>query len=178
MKCIFFKNASVPRMVLERSRWDIVGLALIAGYIVGLQVGKVPPALPLLEDELGLPRVAAGLVASSFYGVGAVFGVLGGLLTDWLGPMRLIVAGSVVMAIAGLVGGVAESGALLLGTRLVEGFGFLALTVAAPKLIHAATLAGARNFAMGIWGTYMPVGMALSMVIATLMLGSVGWRGL
>ena len=165
-------------MALERTRWDIVGLALTAGYIVGLQVGKVPPALPMLQDELDLPRVAAGLVASSFYGIGAVVGVLGGLLADRLGPTRLIVAGSMVMAIGSLAGGFAESGALLLATRLMEGFGFLALTVAAPKLISAATLAGVRNFALGIWGTYMPVGMALSMVIATLLLGSIGWRGL
>ena len=61
-----------------RTRWDIVALALAAGYVVGFQVGKVPPALPLLQAELGLPRVIAGLIASSFYGVGAVFGVVGG----------------------------------------------------------------------------------------------------
>ena len=76
-------------MALERTRWDIVGLALAAGYVVGFQVGKVPSALPMLEDELGLSRVAAGLVASSFYGVGAVLGVLGGLLADRLGECAL-----------------------------------------------------------------------------------------
>ncbi len=125
-------------MTLERTRWDIVGLALAAGYIVGLQVGKVPPALPILQDELGMTRVAAGLVASSFYGIGAVLGVPGGLLADRLGPMRLVIAGGLVMAIAGLAGGFAANGALLLATRLVEGFGFLALTVASPKLIGAS----------------------------------------
>ena len=165
-------------MTLERTRWDIVGLALAAGYIVGLQVGKVPPALPMLQDELGMTRVAAGLVASSFYGIGAVLGVLGGLLADRLGPMRLVIAGGLVMAIAGLAGGFAATGGFLLATRLVEGFGFLALTVASPKLIGAATVAGVRSLAMGMWGTYMPVGMALSMVIATWTLGSIGWRGL
>ena len=165
-------------MALERTRWDIVGLALAAGYVVGFQVGKVPPALPMLEDELGLSRVAAGLVASSFYGVGAVLGVLGGPLADRLGPARLIVAGSLVMSLPSLAGGFATNGALLLATRLLEGFGFLALTVSAPKLIGAATLAEVRNFAMGIWGTYMPVGMALSMVVATMVLGSIGWRSL
>ena len=36
-------------MSLNRTRWDMVSLALAAGYIVGLQVGKVPPALPLLH---------------------------------------------------------------------------------------------------------------------------------
>ncbi len=161
-----------------RTRWDIVALALAAGYVVGLQVGKVPPSLPLLEAELGLPRVIAGLIASSFYGVGALFGVAGGLLIDRLGARRMIFAGATVMALASLAGGFAGNGTLLLATRIVEGFGFVTFTVAAPKLIAAATTARVRRFALGAWGTYMPIGMALSLVIATALLGSIGWRGL
>ena len=165
-------------MSTGRTRWDIVALALTAGYIVGLQVGKVPPTLPMLQAELGLPRVIAGLIASSFYGVGAVFGVAGGLLIDRLGARRMILAGGAVMALASLAGGFAESGTLLLATRIVEGFGFVAFTVAAPKLIGAATRLEVRRFALGAWGTYMPFGMALSLVIATAVLESIGWRGL
>ena len=161
-----------------RTRWDIVALALAAGYIVGLQVGKVPPALPLLEAEFGLPRVIAGLIASSFYGVGAVFGVAGGLLIDQFGARRMVLAGAAVMALASLAGGLAGDGTLLLATRIVEGFGFATLTVAAPKLIAAATRAEVRRLALGAWGTYMPVGMSLSLVIATAVLETIGWRGL
>ena len=161
-----------------RTRWDIVALALTAGYVVGLQVGKVPPALPMLQAELGLPRIIAGLIASSFYGIGAVFGVAGGLLIDRLGARRTILAGGAVMALASVAGGLAESGTQLLAARIVEGFGFATLTVAAPKLIVAATGADMRRFALGAWGTYMPVGMALSLLIATGLLGAIGWRGL
>ena len=161
-----------------RTRWDIVALALAAGYVVGFQVGKVPPALPLLEAELGLPRVIAGLIASSFYGVGAVFGVVSGVTIDRLGARRTVLAGAAVMALASLAGGLAGSGTLLLATRIVEGFGFATLTVAAPKLIAAATRTEVRRLALGAWGTYMPVGMALSLVIATAALDAIGWRGL
>ena len=161
-----------------RTRWDIVALALTAGYVVGFQVGKVPPALPLLEAELGLPRVIAGLIASSFYGIGAVFGVASGLLIDRLGARRMALAGAAVMALASLGGGLAGSGTLLLATRIVEGFGFVTLTVAAPKLIAAGTRTDVRRFALGAWGTYMPVGLALSLVIATGVLDTIGWRGL
>ena len=162
----------------DSTRWDIVALALAAGYVVGFQVGKVPPALPLLEAELGLPRVIAGLIASSFYGVGAVFGVVSGVTTDRLGARRTVLAGAAVMALASLAGGLAGSGTLLLATRIVEGFGFATLTVAAPKLIAAATRTEVRRLALGAWGTYMPVGMSLSLVIATAVLGTIGWRGL
>ena len=165
-------------MTSGRTRWDIVALALTAGYIVGLQVGKVPPSLPLLEAELDLPRVIAGLIASSFYGIGAVFGVAGGLLIDQFGARRMVLAGASVMALASLAGGFAGGGTLLLATRIAEGFGFATLTVSAPKLIAAATRTEVRRFALGAWGTYMPVGMALSLVIATGLLESIGWRGL
>ena len=165
-------------MASGRTRWDIVALALTAGYVVGMQVGKVPPALPMLQAELGLPRVVAGLIASSFYGIGAVFGVAAGLLIDRLGVRRLVLAGGAVMALASLAGGLAESGMQLLAARVIEGFGFATLTVAAPKLIVAATGADMRRFALGAWGTYMPIGMSLSLVIATALLGSIGWRGL
>ncbi|MDE0045348.1 MAG: MFS transporter [bacterium] len=165
-------------MTSGRTRWDIVALALSAGYIVGMQVGKVPPALPMLQAELDLSRVIAGLVASSFYGIGAVFGVACGLLIDRSGARRMIVAGGAVMALASLAGGYAGNGTLLLATRIVEGFGFATITVAAPKLIIAAASTGMRRFALGVWGTYMPIGMALSLLIATALLGSIGWRGL
>ena len=107
-----------------------------------------------------------------------MFGVAGGLLIDRLGARRMIVAGSAVMALASLAGGLAGSGTLLLAARVVEGFGFATLTVAAPKMIVAATGTDMRRFALGAWGTYMPIGMALSLVIATALLGSIGWRGL
>ena len=60
------KSRIARRRRTARTRWDIVTLALAAGYVVGMQVGKVPPVLPILEAELGLSRVIAGLIASSF----------------------------------------------------------------------------------------------------------------
>ena len=161
-----------------RTRWDIVAVAFAAGYMVGMQVGKVPPALPLLEAELDLTRVIAGLIASSFYGIGAVLGVAGGLLVDRLGIRRMVVVGGATMALASVAGGFAESGAPLLAARIVEGFGFVALTVVGPKMLVSAADAGVRRFLLGVWGTYMPVGIALSLVIATALLEQIGWRGL
>ena len=165
-------------MAPARTRWDIVALAFAAGYVVGMQVGKVPPALPLLQAELDLPRVIAGLIASSFYGIGAVLGVAGGMFVDRLGIRRIAVTGGAVMALASLAGGFADSGPTLLAARIVEGFGFATLTLAAPKMLVAATDACVRRFILGIWGTYMPVGIALSLVIATVLLEPLGWRGL
>ena len=165
-------------MSSARTRWDIVALAFAAGYMVGMQVGKAPPALPMLEAELDLPRVIAGLIASLFYGIGAVLGVAGGLLVDRAGIRRMVFTGGAAMALASLAGGLAENGWQLLVSRIVEGFGYVTLTVAGPKMLVSATHSDVRRFLLGVWGTYMPIGIALSLVIATALLERIGWRGL
>ena len=165
-------------MALVRTRWDIVAIAFAAGFMVGMQVGKVPPALPMLQAELELSRVIAGLIASSYYGIGAVLGVAGGLLVDRLGIRRMVVVGGAAMALASVAGAFAESGGPLLAARIVEGFGFVTLTVVGPKMLVTAADAGVRRFLLGVWGTYMPIGIALSLVIATASLEAIGWRGL
>ncbi|MDE0379809.1 MAG: MFS transporter, partial [Rhodospirillales bacterium] len=165
-------------MAPVRTRWDIVAIAFAAGFMVGMQVGKVPPALPMLQAELELSRVVAGLIASSYYAIGAVLGVAGGLLVDRLGIRRMVVVGGAAMALASAAGGFADSGGPLLAARIVEGFGFVTLTVAGPKMLVTAADAGVRRFLLGVWGTYMPIGIALSLVIATASLEAIGWRGL
>ena len=90
----------------------------------------------------------------------------------------MVFVGGAVMALSSLAGGFAESGAQLLAARIVEGFGFATLTVAGPKMLVAAADGSVRRFVLGIWGTYMPVGIAFSLVIATVLLEPLGWRAL
>jgi hypothetical protein len=38
----------------EQSRWGVVMIAIAAGIVAALQVGKAPPLITLLQTELGL----------------------------------------------------------------------------------------------------------------------------
>ena len=49
---------------LPRTHWPAVLAASLGGVAVGMNVGKVPLALPTLRDELGLSLVQAGWVSS------------------------------------------------------------------------------------------------------------------
>jgi len=163
---------------MTRTRWDIFALALFSGVLSGLQVGKAPPALPMMRVDLGLDLVTAGWVTSIYYGVGALCGVAAGLAADTLGPRRLLFAGMVCMGFGSLLGAYAGDGTSLLLTRFLEGLGFVAVTVTAPKIIAAAASPADRNLVFGIWGTYMPIGMAMSLLIAPILLTAWGWQGL
>ncbi|MCA3845295.1 MAG: MFS transporter, partial [Burkholderia sp.] len=58
-------------------------------------------------------------------------------------------------------------------TRFAEGLGFVIVVVAAPAVLNRVTPPERRNLAFGLWSTFMPAGMALSMLVGPL-LG--GWR--
>ena len=159
------------------TRWDIVLMALGAGILAGFQVGKVPPALPVLRESLGLDLVAAGWLTSIYYAIGAVVAVAVGLLTDRAGPRRLMLVGVAFLGAGSLLGGLVSGSTWLLVARFIEGFGFVGITVTAPKLIATAARPRDYGLAFGIWGAYMPIGMAIAMLIAPALLDAIGWRG-
>jgi len=159
------------------TRWDIVLMALGAGILAGFQVGKVPPALPVLRESLGLDLVTAGWLTSIYYAIGAVVAVAVGLLSDRAGPRRLMLAGVAFLGVGSLMGGLVSGSAWILVARFVEGFGFVGVTVTAPKLIASAARPRDYGLAFGIWGAYMPLGMAIAMLIAPALLDAIGWRG-
>jgi cyanate permease len=161
----------------KNTHWPTILLAVAAGIVTAMQIGKVPPALPAIAEDMELSRVMAGLVASLFFAIGAVFGVAVGGLADRFGERRLLFGGLLLLALGSLIGGlVAESG-VLLATRVLEGLGYIVVAVSAPKIIAAAARPADVPLAIGIWSTFMPMGMAIIMALSPLMLGGIGWQG-
>lgn len=151
---------------------------MLGGIVVALQVGKVPPAIPQLRAELDLSLVDAGLVASVFALLGACVGIGLGALAGRLGPRLAMAAAAAALALGASLGAMAEEGGLLLAARILEGVGFVGVAVAAPRLIVLTTQPSDRALALGIWSTYMPVGMALAMATGGLLVELAGWRAL
>jgi predicted MFS family arabinose efflux permease len=164
--------------VAEHTRWPIVFAAIAAGIAVAFQVGKMPAALPLLRADLGLSAVEAGWAISIFNGVTCVLGLAAGALSDALGARRLILGGLILTAAASIAGGFAESGAMLLATRLAEGLGALTVFVSAPVVILRAVTVRDMRFAFGLWSAYMPTGHSLLVLVSPLLLALADWRGL
>lgn len=153
-------------------------LATLAGAVGAMQIGKVPPAIPVLRSELELGLVSAGWIASIFNATSAAFGMGAGIVADRLGHRHAVGAGLLVLAAGGVLGGVAPSGELLLAARFLEGVGFLVVVVASPSFIARVTDARHVRLAIGLWASYMPAGMAAMMLVSPLFLESFGWRGL
>lgn len=160
------------------SRWPVVLLAVGAGLFAAFQIGKVPPTIPVLREDLGISLVTAGWIISTFNVIGVVIGTLAGAMADSFGHRRLVLAGLLAVGAASGLGGLAPDAPVLLATRILEGFGFVVIVTAAPGLIVRAARDADVRLAFGLWGTYMPLGTAIMILAAPPLLEGLGWRGL
>lgn len=158
--------------------WSRVWTAYLGGCIGAFQIGKVVASLPLLIDDLSLSLAQAGWVLSLFSLIAAAAGALFGMLADRLGPARLAAIGLVIAALGSFAGATADSFAWLILTRLIEGFGFILAIVSCPSLISRSVTDRDRPLAMGLWGSFLPVGVAGSMLLTPAAIELHGWRGL
>lgn len=158
-----------------RAHTGAIVLVLLSGALVAAQVGKVPPLLPAIRGELDIDLVGAGWLTSLTTLTGALFGATFGFVVDRIGAGRMLLAGLALLIGAGLAGAIAFSEASLAFTRALESIGLLAVVVSGPRLLYAASPQRLRGLTMGLWGCYMPAGMAL-MMFAIPLLGQQNWR--
>ncbi len=155
----------------------LAALVVAVGVTCALHVGKLPVAIPVLTQSLGVTLVQAGFLLSMVQLAGMALGLLVGLMADKLGPRRVMIAGLLLLALGSMLGALAANVTMLLATRVVEGMGFLLAVLPAPGLLrqrvqHAPTL----SRSLGWWGAYMPLGTALALLLGVPLLSAVGWR--
>ncbi|WP_412179663.1 MFS transporter, partial [Variovorax paradoxus] len=157
---------------------------VVAGVSAALHLGKLPPAVPALQASLGIGLVEAGFLLSLVQVASMTLGLLAGLAADTIGLRRSMLGGLAVLTLASLAGGAVGSHLppeqavpWLLVLRAVEGIGFLLAVMPGPGLIRALTPAGADKAALGLWGAYMPFGVALALLLGPVLIGWNGWPG-
>ncbi|PPA75708.1 MFS transporter [Achromobacter spanius] len=146
------------------TRWAGVGAIVGAGVVASLQVGKVIIAAPLLRQDMGLDLASIGTLTAVFSLLGVVGGIAAGGVIARFGARRMLLLGLLATALGTAMGAIAPSYPLLLASRVVEGLGFLMITVAGPAALQRLVSAYGRDFAFALWSCYMPTGMAIAML--------------
>lgn len=146
------------------TRWAGVLAIVGAGVVASLQVGKVIIAAPLLRQDMGLDLASIGTLTAVFSLLGVVSGIAAGGVIARFGARRMLLLGLLATALGTTLGAMAPSYGLLLASRVVEGLGFLMITVAGPAALQRMVSASGRDFAFALWSCYMPTGMAVAML--------------
>ncbi|APR05519.1 CynX/NimT family MFS transporter [Thauera chlorobenzoica] len=152
-------------------------VVILVGIGAALHVGKLPPAIPVLREALGVTLLQAGFLLSLVQFAGMALGLLAGIAVEGLGLRRSMLIGLSVLAFASAAGGLAQDAPMLLGLRAVEGFGFLLTVLPAPALLRALVPPQRLALYLGMWGGYMGIGTALALFCAPWVMAAVGWQG-
>jgi len=158
-------------------RVDPALLVILAGVVAALHVGKLPPAIPVLRDALGVTLVQAGFLLSLVQFAGMTLGVVFGVVADTLGSRLSMTLGLALLAIVSALGGLTQAVAPLMLLRAAEGFGFLLVVLPAPGLVRSLVEPGRISAMIGVWSAYMPLATALALLFGPSAIAAMGWRG-
>ncbi|QGW81677.1 MFS transporter [Variovorax paradoxus] len=173
-----FEMAGAPLAALPLSsgstHWRGVALVVAAGVAASLQVGKVAIAVPQLRADFGLDLSMVGWLMAMFSLLGVAGAVPVGAWVARAGDRRLVLAGLLAIAAGSTAGALANSVAVLLAGRIVEGLGFVLITIAGPSVLQRMVSPGGKDLAFAIWSCFMPTGIAIALFSGSLL---DGWRG-
>ncbi|MBZ7920824.1 MFS transporter [Ensifer adhaerens] len=156
--------ATAATFLRERTDWPGVMTVVTAGVVAAMQVGKGLIAGPMLQSDLGLDLSALGWITSVFAVVGVIGGMAAGAFVAAAGDRRLLAIGMALLALASFAGAASPAFALLLLSRIVEGFGFLLVVVAGPAILMRLVTTDRRDLVFALWSCFMPAGMAIAML--------------
>lgn len=150
-------------------------LVILAAVVAALQVGKLPPALPALQTDLGLSLVQSGFLLSMVQIAGMLTAIVVGSWADRSGLKRAMVAGTMILAVASALGSRVHDAGWLMLLRALEGMGFLWVALPAPALLGRLVPPARMARLLGVWSAYTPLGTALALLAGPLFIPWAGW---
>ena len=134
--------------------------------------------MPSIMDNFGISLTEAGILASTFTLLTIFTGVFVGNAMSSVGVKRLICIAMLLSLIGSLMPLTIDSyNGLVLG-RALEGIGLIIMMIAGPTAVSLFTQDTTRAKHTGFWSAFMPIGTALSFLVAPLTLSVGGWQSL
>ena len=141
-----------------------------------VNVSIVNIALPTMAADLGVDVPSISWVVTGFLVTQATLIALAGRAGDLDGRRRIFVAGVLVLCAASVLCALAPNAPALVACRILQAVG--ACAMAPTAYAYAAELFGPleRGVALGVMGGVLGLAPVLSLNIAGVLVGTLGWR--
>jgi MFS family permease len=156
--------------------WVILMVVYLASVVAPFNQFKIPPIMPALMQIFQINLTQAGLFMSIIAAIGLVLAIPAGLVLQRLGSKTTILIALGFMATGAMAGALSRNYTFLLGSRVMEGIGIGLIGVAAPGTIAMWFPPEKQGTPMGIWATWVPVGLVSIYNLAPVMASSLGWQ--
>jgi EmrB/QacA subfamily drug resistance transporter len=158
-------------------RWKALALLCLSFFMVIVDAQIVILGLPSIEADLGLSVSGTQWVLSAYLLAFGGLLLLGGRSADLLGRRRMFMIGTALFLVSSLVCGLAWSGGVLLGARVVQGVSAAIMAPTALSIVMTTFEEGAeRNKALGIWSAIGGVGATSALLIGGPLTDGLGWE--
>ncbi|GAA2130114.1 MFS transporter [Actinomadura napierensis] len=160
-------------------RWRALALLCAANFMVILDSQIVLLAVPSIRRDLGFAAGGAQWVLSAYLlGFGGLL-LLGGRAADLAGRRRTFLAGTSLFLVASLACGLAWTGGLLVGARVLQGVSAALMAPSALSIVTATFGEGPeRNRAIAVWGGVGGFGGTAALLVGGPLTDLLGWRAI
>jgi EmrB/QacA subfamily drug resistance transporter len=161
----------------NRKRWWALLVLCLGVLMIVLDTTIVNVALPSIRTDLGFSETSLVWVINAYMLTFGGFLLLGGRLGDLYGHRRLFLAGIVLFTLASLACGLAQSQAMLVAARAVQGLGGAVVSAVALSLImNLFPEPAGRTKAMGVYGFVCAAGGSIGVLLGGLLTDALGWH--
>src|SRR5436305_2346746 len=159
------------------NRWVILVIACLAQFMVVLDATVVNVALPSIQKGLHFSAANLAWVVNAYTLIFGGFLLLGGRAGDLLGRKRLFAGGVALFSLASLLNGLAQSSAMLIVGRGLQGLGGALLSPAALSIINTTfTETSERTKALGVWSAIAAGGGAVGLLLGGVLTDLASWE--
>jgi len=165
------------RVRREPNRWAVLALLGVAQLMVTLDVTIVNIALPSAQRALHFSTDSRQWIITAYALAFGSLLLLGGKLGDLFGRKPAFVAGLVGFSVASAIGGEAQSFAMLVAARALQG-AFGALLAPSALSLLTVSFAGSpdRPKAFGIFGAITAGGASFGLLLGGVLTQMLSWR--
>ncbi|MEU9826261.1 DHA2 family efflux MFS transporter permease subunit [Micromonospora chersina] len=158
-------------------RWWALGLIALAQFMVIMDTSIIGVALPRIQADLGFSPENLSWVFNAYVVAFGGLLLLGGRLSDLLGARRMFAAGWLILLIGSAVAGLADSVAVELAARAVQGAGAALIAPSALTLLMMLFGAEPRELtrALALYGAAAPAGGTAGVFLGGVITEYISW---
>ncbi|MFX3635690.1 MAG: MFS transporter [Candidatus Pristimantibacillus sp.] len=163
---------------VQPNKWVVLFVVTLVSFITNLDATIVIIGLPTIMEDLQLPINIGMWTITAFYITSTVLLLPAGRWSDMLGAKRIFLWGLALFTISTMFCGLANSGAMLIGARLLQGFGAAMAMASATPILMRTFPPNQLGVALGINNISWVTGSLIGPVIGGLLIGEFGWRSI
>jgi MFS family permease len=160
----------------NRYRWIVLGSIVVSRIVYAISWFDIAASPLAIKRDFNVNLSALGPLASAFtVGVGLFQIPAGGLAARW-GAKKTAMFGLAIMAVAGVLSGVAPSFSFLILSRFLVGLGAAFFFAPAIGIITPMFNPEERGFVIGVYNGAFGIGAGIGLFGWALLDEAVGWR--